>query len=462
MGLSRRGFLTGVTAAGILLPATAHASAHASAHAEADPWRLVDAIPRDVPLSAFSWRVHDITAYGAVGDGTTKNTEAFRKAIEACHRSGGGRVLVPAGTFLTGAVRLLSNVELHVAEGATIKFSTDPKDYLPLVLTRWEGTLCHNYSPFIYAFEQHNLAITGTGTIDGNAPAGQWSSWGAGATTELRQMGEDGVPVEQRIFGEGKKLRPNMIQFFRCRNILVRDVFIKNPAMWSLHMVFSQFIVITGVHIYTTNSQGDGVDLDSSSFAYVADSRFNTNDDCVTFKSGRDADGRRVGIPTSNVLVERCKFSGRWGGITVGSEMSGGVSNVFARDCEINAPDFPGRYPIKHALYIKTNQDRGGVIDGVHLRNFTGQGVEREIMDVSMYYQNGGTKGHFPQIRNITVDRMKIDGGRLVANFEGFPESHIDSVRITNSTFTTIASPNVIKDTDRLVFRNTTINGQPA
>ena len=259
--------------------------------------------------------------------------------------------------------------------------------------------------------------------------------------------------------GVGKNMRPNMIQFFRCRNLLVEDVLIKNPAMWSLHFVFSRNITVRRIEIYSTNSQGDGVDLDSSSYAHVHDSKFNTNDDCVVVKCGRDADGRRVGIPSTHIVVERCKFSGRWGGITVGSEMSGGVQKVFCRDCEINAPEYPGRYPIKHALYIKTNQDRGGVIDGVHLRNVFGQNVEREILFVSMFYQNGGTKGFFPQINNLTIDRMRINGGRIAATFRGFPQSHIRNVLISNSTFTGITEPNLIENTDNLVFRNTTING---
>jgi polygalacturonase len=454
VSLSRRDFarVSGLTAAGLLLPSGVAAAA-------ADPWREVPLILARICPPRFRKKDYDVTAFGAKGDGVTKNTEAFQRAITACHRAGGGRVVVPAGTFLTGGIRLLSNVDLHVREGATVKFSTDPEDYLPLVLTRWEGTLCYNYQPFIYAFEQKNIAITGRGTLDGDAVNGRWASWGAGSTPLLRQWGEDGVPVEQRIMGPGKNMRPNMIQFFRCQNLLVEDVLIRNPAMWSLHFVFSRNITVRRIEIYSTNSQGDGVDLDSSSYAHVHDSKFNTNDDCVVVKCGRDADGRRVGIPSTHVVVERCKFSGRWGGITIGSEMSGGVRKVFCRDCEINAPDYPGRYPIKHALYVKTNQDRGGVIDGVHLRNVFGRNVEREVLFVSMYYQNGGTKGFFPQIDNLTIDRMRIDGGRTAATFRGFPQQHIRNVRITNSTFTAITGPNLIEHTDNLVFRNTTING---
>lgn len=357
---------------------------------------------------------------------------------------------------------MLSNVDLHLTADATIRFSNDPQDYLPLVLTRWEGTLCFNYAAFIYAFEQANLAITGSGTIDGDAPSGPWPSWGSGASNELRQMNHDEIPVEKRIFGEGKRLRPNMVQFFRCRNILVEGVHLRNPAMWTLHPVFCTNVTVSDIEIFSTNSQGDGVDLDSTSYAYVADSRFNTNDDCVVVKSGRDADGRRVGIPTSNVVVERCRFAGRWGGVTVGSEMSGGASAIFARDCLVNAPDFPGRFPIKHVLYVKTNKDRGGTIRGVHLRNITGQNVEREVLFVSMLYDGGGSGNAFPTIRDLTIEGMQIDGGRRAIRFEGLPESHISQVSISDSNYSGMANGNILTNTDDIVLTHVTINGQPA
>jgi polygalacturonase len=427
-----------------------------------DQWRQLPQILARIVPPTFPPRVFDITAYGANGDGRTKNTAlintaAFREAIEACNRAGGGRVHVPAGTYLTGGIRMLSGVELHIAEGATIKFSNDPKDFLPLVLVRWEGTVCYNYQAFIYAYHQRDMAITGTGTIDGDAPNGPWPGWGAGSTPELRKMGEDNVPVEQRIMGEGKRMRPNMIQFVSCQNLLFEGVLLANPAMWTLHPVFCTNVTVRNITVYSTNSQGDGVDLDSTTYAHVINSRFDTNDDCVVLKSGRDADGRRIGIPTSNVVVERCKFSGRWGGITIGSEMSGGVHTVFTRDCEINAPDFPGRYPIKHALYLKTNKDRGGYVRDIHLRNIKGRNVEREIMFISTYYNGGGTGSNYPAVSDLTLDGITIAGGRKAVHVEGFPESHIRDVTVSNGDFTAIAEPNTIVNADNVVLRNVRI-----
>ncbi|ALG07308.1 glycoside hydrolase family 28 protein [Kibdelosporangium phytohabitans] len=455
-GLAAGGLLTGTGFA-----TQAAAGVDAAGAKPPDQWRLVPHILGRIRPPTFPARVFPITSYGAVGDGRRKNTAAINDAIEDCGRSGGGRVLVPAGTFVTGGIRMRSGVDLHVAEGAMLKFSNDPKDFLPLVLVRWEGTLCYNYQSFIYAHRQENMAITGSGTIDGDAPNGPWPGWGAGSTPELRKMGEDGVPVEQRIMGEGKRMRPNMIQFVDCRNLLVRDVHLRNPAMWTLHPVFCTNVTVRNVHIHSTNSQGDGVDLDSTSYAHVAGSRFDTNDDCVVLKSGRDADGRRIGIPTSFVVVERCKFAGRWGGITVGSESSGGVHDVFCRDCEVNPPDFPGRYPVKHALYIKTNSDRGGVVDGVHLRNIKGRNVEREVLYASMYYNGGGSGKHYPTLKNLTVDGMTVTGGRKAIHLDGLPESNIRDVTITNSDFTGIAEKNTIRNTGNVVLRGVRVNGEP-
>ncbi|SDY81755.1 Glycosyl hydrolases family 28 [Amycolatopsis xylanica] len=458
MNPSRRAFLAG-TAALAALP-FAGQTAEASIF---DPWHKVPWLLARIRPPRFPHRTFGITEFGAVDGGVTKNTEAFRRAITACHRAGGGRVVVPAGTFLTGPIELLSNVELHLEAGATVTFSTEPADYLPVVQVRYEGTLCYNYRPFIHADGACDIAITGQGTLDGRGPQGPWASFGSNNadTALLRKMGNDGVPVEQRVFGEGHKIRPSFIGLYHSRNILISGIEIKNPPMWSLHPVFCHNVTVENVTFRTTNSQGDGVDLDSTRYAHIVGCRMDTNDDCVVIKSGRDADGRRVGIPTRDVVVERCKFSGRWGGVTVGSEMSGGAYDIFARDCEINAPDFPGRYPIKHALYVKTNTDRGGVIDGIHLRNIHGTGVEREVLFVSMLYNGGGTAGVNPAIRNITVDGMKIDGGKIAASFTGLPDAHIGKVRVTNSTFTNIASPNAITNTDDLTFRNSTINGQP-
>ena len=235
------------------LQTATHASAQARqrgrAPARAVGWESVPSILARIRPPKFPARDFLITSYGAVGDGKANNTEAIRRAVEACSRARGGRVVVPAGTFLTGAIHLKSNVNLHVSEGATLKFSTDPKKYLPVVYTRWEGTELMNYSPLIYALDQQNIAVTGKGTLDGSASDENWWSWARrqGSTPapaavdvrRLREMGNTGVPVAERVFGDGHYLRPSFIEPYRCRNVLVEGVRIINSPFWEIHPTLS-------------------------------------------------------------------------------------------------------------------------------------------------------------------------------------------------------------------------------
>ena len=410
-------------------------------------------------------RTFTVTDFGAVGDGVTDCTDAFRAAIAACHRTGGGRVAVPDGDFLTGAIHLRSNVNLHVT--GTVRFHTDPAKYLPVVMTRWEGTECYNYSPFIYAFGQRNVAITGSGTLDGQARQGPWESWYANSGPQsadqqaLRRMGEEGVPVARRVFGAGHYLRPKMIQFYRCENVLVSGVTILDPPMWTLHPVLSRNVIVTDVTVHSYLYNTDGCDPECCTNVYIGRCRFDTNDDCVAIKSGRDADGHRVGVPSTNIVVERCEFAGRWGGLAIGSEMSGGVRGVYASDCEINPPDFPGRYPVKYPLYIKTNKLRGGYVRDVHLRNFTGSRVEREAVYVILDY-NGQVGTRPVDVRDLTVDGMVLDGVRGAVWLNGLATDPIRNVRIRDSHFTNVTTPtNTVNFTENLRYTDVTVNGSP-
>lgn len=460
--LSRRTALAagGLAAVGPLLrPPPAAAGGHE------DPWARVPRILSRIRPPVFPRRRFDIRDYGAVAGGVVPCTEAFRRAIEAAHRAGGGRVLVSDGRYLTGAIRLRSNVELHITGDAAIAFSPDPADFLPAVLTRWEGTECWNYSPFVYAHGARNVAVTGEGVLDGQARLGPWESWYRTAGLQsadqklLREMGSSGVPVEERRFGAGHWLRPQLIQFHRCRDVLVSDITIVDPPMWAVHPVLSSNVTVRRVTVDSTLYNTDGCDPEACRDVHITGCDFNTNDDCVAVKAGRDEDGHRVGVPSENIVIQDCRFSGRWGGLTVGSEMSGGVYDVFAERCVINSPAFPGRYPVKYPLYIKASKKRGGRIEGVHIRDFTGTGVEREAVFVTLNY-NGGEGGTLPvAVRDITVSRSRLDGARAVLNLEGLPSDHITGVHLTHCDFTGVRGPDSVACTDQLTFQRVTVNG---
>ncbi|MEV4581471.1 glycosyl hydrolase family 28 protein [Nonomuraea jabiensis] len=460
---SRRAVLKGA----LLVPVQAGAvlpPAPATAQALDSPWDQVPAILARIVPPTFPDRTFPITDYGAKPDNSTDCTAAFRSAIAACNAAGGGTVLVPGtGKFRTGKIHLLSGVRLHVEAGGTIRFRSDAGSYLPTVFTRWQGIECFNYSPFIYARHQSDIALTGTGTIDGNAAAGPWFGFDDQRGPDwdrLQQQAVDGVPVEQRQFGDGHFLKPNMIQFYGCRNILVEDLDIRNPAMWTIHPVLSRNITIRRVKIYSRGAMVDGVDPESSSDVLIEGCTFDTGDDGTVIKSGRDTDGRRVGVPSTDIVIRDNTYYGRWGAITVGSEMSGGVRNVFAENNRILAGS---SYHSFYALYLKTNNRRGGTVDGVHVRNLTGGPCDRGGFYIDMNYSlTGPGNGPIvdPVIQNITVDGLNIAGSPFAIKLSGSTASHIRNVTIANSTFTQIDTPAPqLSNADNVVLRDVRING---
>ncbi|WP_305884017.1 glycoside hydrolase family 28 protein [Crossiella sp. SN42] len=461
MGSSRREFLkvSGLAAGGLLLPGAALADG------AADPWDAVPGILARVVPPSFPARDFPVTSYGGKGDGKADNTAAFRDAIAACARAGGGRVVVPAGIFLSGAIHLTSNVNLHIQSGGIISFATDPRKFLPVVRTRWQGIECMNYSPFIYAYEATNVALTGAGRIDGQAGNGPWFDFDPKRQPDwekLQKLAVEGVPVERRVFGGGHFLKPNMIQFYRCRNVLVEGLDIRNPAMWTIHPVLCRNVTVRGVTVYSRGGMVDGVDPEASSDVHVTGCTFDTGDDGVAIKSGRDVDGRRVGVPSANIVVEQCAFLGRWGAIAVGSEMSGGVRNVFAQDITIRpGPD----YKTFHAVYIKTNKRLGGTVDGVHVRRLVADKIDRGAVFITMNYSLTGPGFGpiaYPSVRNVTLDRLTVRGTPWAVRLDGLAESHIQDVRVSNSTFTEVTDAGIsIKNADRTVFHTVHVNGKP-
>jgi polygalacturonase len=392
-----------------------------------------------------------VTKFGAVGDGKADCTGAFLSAIDACSQAGGGGVIVPPGTYLTGPIHLKSNVNLHLEKDAIIRFTTNTESYMPVVFARYEGTEVMNYSPLIYAFEQTNIAITGAGTLDGQGSS--WHIWKSiDDPGKLVAMAARGVPREQRIFGDGHHLRPNFVVPFRCRNVLIEGVRIVNSPMWVLNPVYCTNVIVRDVTVDTTGPNTDGCDPDSCSNVLIKDDSFSDGDDCIAIKSGRDRDGQKISIPCQNIIVQNCDFKAGHGGVAVGSETSGGVQNVFAENCRFNSSD------LRMAIRLKTNPARGGYIQDVYVRDCTIKLAQIGISMTLKYGSSGAMDGDaIPVIRNIDIQNCTF--GELTASpifIEGWsPASPITDVTIANCNFLKAAEPSFVTNAVRIAMPDT-------
>lgn len=396
-----------------------------------EPIRAPFAMPA-LERPRFPAAVIDIRSHGAKQGGAIKNTEAFRAAVHAVKTRGGGTVLVPAGRWLTGPIHLESNVNLHLAPGSVVLFSQDFADYLPPVFTRWEGLELYNYSPLIYAKDCENVAVTGSGTLDGQGSAWwPWKDTQKKAAKSLYELASKGVPPEQRVFGIEGGLRPSFIQTVSCKNVLVEGVTITSGPMWTIHPVYSENVIVRGVRVVTDGPNNDGCNPDSSRNVLVEDSFFSTGDDCVVIKSGLNEDGWRVGRPSENIVVRRLKAERGHGGVVIGSEMSGGVRNVHVEDCEFTGTD--------RGLRIKSMRGRGGVVENVTYENVRHKDLRKMVVEMTTFYQSSTLlplTQKPPTIRGIHVRNVSGNGAKIAAEIVGLPELPISDITFENLQIT--------------------------
>ena len=435
---------------------------------KADSWETARLIREQIKAPVFPDRDFVITDFGAIGDGKTDCSEAFRKAIETCSQSGGGRVVVPPGRFYTGAIHLKSNVNLHIRKNGEILFSTNPDNYLPVVLTRFEGVELMNYSPLIYAFGQENIAVTGSGVLNGQADSSHWWPWvgvsGYGwkrgepsqkkARDSLFAMASRGVPPEKRIFGQGHYLRPNFIQLYRCENILIEDVTITASPMWIIHPVLSENITVRGVRVISHGPNNDGCNPESSKNVLIEDSYFDTGDDCIAIKSGRNEDGRRIGVPSENIVVRNCVMAEGHGGVVMGSECSGGIRNVFIENCVMDSPH------LDRALRIKTNSLRGGLIEKIYMRDVKIGQVREAVLKVNFLYEKGDVGKFTPVVRDILMERVTSQKSRYALWIKGYERSPVKNIVLRDCSFDNVADSMVLDNVVGLKMENVFINGK--
>jgi polygalacturonase len=433
--------------------------------AEHGGWTEADAILARIRPPVFPDRVFPVTKYGAVGDGARDCTSAFRQAIAACAAAGGGQVLVPSGRYLTGAIHLKSRVNLHVSDGATIAFSRNPDHYLPVVYTRWEGVELMSYSAFIYAFDQRDIAVTGKGTLDGQATDEYWWPWKAAkpaagqpsqgpARARLIEMGARGVPVAERLFGSGSFLRPNFIQPYRCQNVLIDGVTIVNSPMWEIHPVLCANVTVRGVTVNSHGPNNDGCDPESCRDVLIEGCTFDTGDDCIALKSGRNEDGRRLAAPIENVIVRNCIMKDGHGGVVIGSEVSGGARNIFAEKCRMDSPN------LDRALRIKTNSVRGGFVEHVYMRDVTVGQVSEAVVTINLFYEEGDAGKFPPAVREIDVRNVTSGKSQHALLLRGYAHTPMRDIRVTDCTFDNVAKDDVIEGVTGLTLSNVRVNGK--
>ncbi|MEM0577852.1 glycoside hydrolase family 28 protein [Flavobacterium polysaccharolyticum] len=390
------------------------------------PTEKVNTILNRIILPTIPAFTIKVTALGAKGDSISNAKPAFDKAMALCKKKNGGTILVPKGVYtLQGPLHFVSNIHLHLEDGAKIRFGSNPKDY-PLVLTSWEGTMLYNYSPLIYGIGLENIAITGNGTIDGEAK-NTWIKWKPLEKKDQllsRDMNHQNVPIKERIFGEGHYLRPQLIQFIDSKNILIENVQIEDSPFWCIHLLKSKSITVRGLKYKAFNNNNDGIDPEYASDVLIENISFDNADDNIAIKSGRDHEGRaNSATPSQNIVIRNCNFKGLHG-VVLGSEMSAGIQNIYVENCKTIGY-------LKRGIYLKTNADRGGYIKDVFVNNLQLDEVEDALHITSNYHGEGS--GYASSISNINFSNILCNKATQTGIvIQGYPDLKIKDIFFNN------------------------------
>ena len=439
-------------------------------------------IEQSIRQPQFANRSFSIVKYGAkvttapyrIGIDTpaaAANQRAINKAIEACSKAGGGQVVIPAGTYYTGAITLLSHVNLVVEKGATLQFVFEP-DLYPQVLTRWEGLDCWNLSPCIYAYKQTDIAITGEGTIDGGGNRETWWPWcGAahygwkegvtsqrnGSRARLLKMAEDGVDMNDRRFTKADGLRPQLINPNQCDGVLIEGVTLLSSPFWVIHPLLCKNVTVRGVHINNDGPNGDGCDPESCDGVLIENCYFNTGDDCIAIKSGRNMDGRLWNKPSENIIIRNCEMQNGHGGVVIGSEISGGCRNVFAENNKMDSPS------LDRVVRIKTNTCRGGVIENIYARNIEVGQCGESVLKINLDYEHNEIccRGYLPTVRNVHLDNVTCQKSKYGVQIIALDTcTNVYDIYVNNCRFNGVAQGNFQSGKTRnVVFNNYYVNG---
>ncbi|MDR1678240.1 MAG: glycoside hydrolase family 28 protein [Prevotellaceae bacterium] len=443
-----------------------------------DNWKEMDSVLAQIKEPKFPDKKFHISAFGAYDGVENYKINAINRAIEACHLEGGGTVIVPKGVFYTPAITLKSNVNLHLEEGAVLKFSTNPDDYLPMVRTAWEGWDCINYRPLIYAFNETNVAITGKGTLDGQATSSNWWPWKGkkeygyeqgtisqewngtkenGGRNRLAKMEEDNVPLEQRVMKPEDKLRPSFVEPQNCVNVLLEDFTLINSPFWCLHPFICENVIVRGVTVNSHGPNNDGCDPESCKNVLIENCKFDTGDDCIAIKSGKNNDGRKRGMPSENIIVRHCEMKDGHGGVVLGSEISGNVRNVWVENCVMDSPN------LDRVIRIKSNPVRGGILENFFIRNIKVGECKIAIFGAEMKYEKVTTGENMPIARNFVFENITSKSSNYGVFIDGIPNvsEQVMDISFKNCEFDGVKKASYqMTGVKNISFDNVKINGE--
>jgi len=444
-----------------------------------EPWKDVKKVLKQIKEPKFKEKkLFNIEAYGAKEGVEDYTTNAVNKAIDAANAAGGGIVIVPKGVYYTGAITLKSNVCLHLEEGAVLKFSTEPSDYLPMVLTSWEGWDCINYRPLIYAYGCKNVGVTGNGVIDGQASAANWWPWKGkkeygwkegivcqewngtkenGGRNRLSKMEEDRVPVAQRVMKPEDKLRPAFVEIQNCENVILEGFTLRNSPFWCLHPMLCTNVIVRGVTVSSHGPNNDGCDPESCNLVLIEKCKFDTGDDCIAIKSGKNNDGRARGVPCKNIVVRNCEMKDGHGGVVLGSEISGNVENVWAENCAMDSPN------LDRVIRIKSNPVRGGELRNFFIRNIEVGQCKEAIFRVEMKYEHVTEGPNLPLVENFLMENVTSKKSKYGVWIDGLVNTsrpQVTGVTFRNCEFGDVKIPTKIVGAEKVTFDNVKINGE--
>lgn len=426
-----------------------------------------------VTTTALAERV-DMKQAGAVTDGTTVNTRLINSTIERLAGEGGGTLFFPAGRYLTGPIRLKSNITLELEAGATLLFSTNFDDYLPFVEVRHEGVMMKSFCPLIYATDAENITIKGEGTLDGQGKA--WWDEFFKVLIDLRDNGKRDVNKYQPLFekeNDVKKIasetnedwhgtldrrffRPPFIQPIRCKNVRIEGVKIINSPFWTVNPEFCDNVTVDGVTIHNVDSPNtDGINPESCRNVHISNCHISVGDDCITIKSGRDLQARNIGAACENITVTNCTMLSGHGGVVIGSEMSGGVRRVTITNCVFEGTD--------RGIRLKSTRGRGGIVEDIRISNIVMKNIKKEALTFNLKYSRMPQEPkseRTPVFRNIHISGVTVVDVNVPIQIVGLEEAPISDIVLRDIQIKNGKQPNEFKDCENILMENVVVNGK--